>query len=177
MKKKLQDPKANAHPDLSYGGSSLSVGIETDDNDNPQKLTLQVEIELPVATKLTKLDQDLLAACRTVEEASKYLKDRADFFKSEIRARLQTKGCKQEAGFLTGQLSDQNSKDWSWKNYALKLLTKLTKLKRGCSQKEAETFAKAQAEKEYAKAPIKKKDSKGKKIQPKVSVKGVILDA
>ena len=60
-KKRLEDPKADAKPDLAYGGSSLSVDIETDDNDNPEKLVMEVEIELPIDTKHTQLNQDLLA--------------------------------------------------------------------------------------------------------------------
>jgi hypothetical protein len=190
-KLKLKDPKADAHPALSYGGSQLAVGIEVDEKDRPQRLTVTVDIELPVDkrltvtvdielpvdTKLTKLDQDLLAACRTVGEASKYLKDREDFFKEQIRLRLQTKGCKQQAGFLSGHLTAQNSKDFSWKDFAIEQLTKLIQLKEGCSKKRAEVLAKDRAKKAQDKAPVKKKDSKGNKIQPKVSVKGVILEA
>jgi len=167
---RMEDPKAKAKPDLSYGGSSLSVGVDNDTDGHPVKLSLVVEVELPEATAKNLLQQDLLAATRIVGEAKKYLADREEFFKDQIRIRMSTKGCKQEAGFLTGELSAQNKKDFEWKEFAIKQLTKLIQQKEKCGKKRAEVLARDAAKKAYDKASIKV-------TKPKVSVKGVKLDA
>jgi len=167
---RMEDPKAKAKPDLSYGGSTSSVSVTNDTDGHPVKLAVTVEVDLPEATQKKRLNQDLLAAARITGEAKKYLSDRESFFKDQIRQRMETKGCKQEPGFLTGELSPQNKKDFEWKAYAIEALAKLIQLKEKCGKKRAETLAIAKAQKDYDKAPMK--DTK-----PKIAVKGVKLDA
>lgn len=175
---RMDDPKTPAAPDLSYGNSSLSVDVKKDTAGHPLKLTVTTVVDLPEATVAKKLNQDLLAATRIVGEASKYLKDREEFFKSQVLTRMQTKGVKVEPGFLTPELSPQNKKDFEWKKFAIDTMAKLLRAKEpGLSPKRAKQLAIAECNAKYEKAPVKKKNKDGSKVKPKVAVKGVKLDA
>jgi hypothetical protein len=175
---RMDDPKTLAAPDLSYGSCSLSVDVKNDNAGHPVKLTVTTVVDLPEATRKNRLNQDLLSATRIVGEASKYLKDREDFFKGQILTRMQTKGVKIEPGFLTPELSAQNKKDFEWKQFAEDLMYKIVKMENPkLSPKRARQLAIAECADKYKNAPIKKKNKDGSKVKPKVSVKGVKRDA
>lgn len=166
---RMEDPKAKAKPDLSYGGSTLSVLVDEDTDGYPLKLTVTTVVDLPEATEKKRLDQDLLAAARITGESAKYLSDREQFFKEQIRIRMAAKGVKIEPGFLTPEASPQNKKDWEWKEFAIETLAKLIRTQEKVSRKRARVLAEAKANGLYSKAKIKDtKDS--------ISVKGVKLD-
>ena len=170
---RMEDPKAKAAPDFSYGKSSLSVVVSEDSDGHPLKLSVQCEIDLPEATVARKLNQDLLAAAQISGQASKYLSARESFFKNQILKRLQTKGCKQEPGFLTGTLVEQNKKDWDWKEFAIVQMAKLIRKTEKVSAKRARVLAEVRAKAAYDKAPIKKTNKDGSPVKPSVQVKGV----
>lgn len=174
---RMEDPKAKAAPDLSYGQSSLSVVVEEDRNEHPVRLTVSVDVELPEATPAKVLNQDLLAATRIVGEAAKYLSDRESFFKNQIAIRAMTKGVKVEPGFLTPEVTQQNKKDFEWKEYAEELQYQLLRLKEPkLSPKRARQLAHAECAAAYAKAPVKTHNKDGSPSKPIVKVKGVKLD-
>jgi len=170
---RMEDPKAKAKPDLSYGDSSLAVVVKEDTDGHPVKLTVTCVVDLPEATVARKLNQDLLAAAQTTGQAARYLAARESFFKDQIRIRLQTKGCKQEPGFLTGALVEQNKKDWDWKEFAVQQLAKLIKKDEKVSAKRARVLAEARAKAAYDKAPVKITNKDGSPVKPSVQVKGV----
>jgi len=174
---RMEDPKAKAAPDLSYGTSSISVVVEEDANEIPQRLKVSVDVELPEATVAKKLNQDLLAATRIVGEAAKYLSDREKFFKDQMLIRLRTKGVKVEPGFLTPEVTEPNKKDFEWKTFAEELMVKYLRLKEPkLSPKRAKQLAKAECSAAYAKAPVKTTNKDGSLVKPTVKVKGVKLD-
>lgn len=170
---RMEDPKAKAKPDLSYGGSSLSVEVDEDDRGFPLRLRVHCEIDLPEATVARKLHQDLLAATQVAGQAAKYLSAREGFFKEQICIRLQTKGCKQEPGFLRGELIEQNKQDWDWKEFAIQTLAKSIRKEQKISAKRARVLAEAQAKAQYDKAPVKTHNKNGTPVKPSVQVKGV----
>lgn len=175
--KKMEDPKANAAPALSYGDSSLSVVVDTDEKGRPLTLTVTVEVDLPEDTKPNRLQQDLLSATQIVGQASKYLGDREKFFKGEILSRMQTKGVKVEPGFLTPELVPQNKKDFEWKQFAIDTMVQLLRAKDPeLKPAAARDLAKAACNKAYKKAPVKKKNKDGSKVKPSVNVKGVKIN-
>jgi hypothetical protein len=174
---RMEDPKAKAAPDLSYGTSSISVVVEEDANEIPQRLKVSVDVELPEATVAKVLNQDLLAATRICGEAKKYLADRESFFKDQIHLRMKTKGVKVEAGFLTPELTAQNKKDFEWKEFAIKTLVKLLMLQdKKLKPAKALALAKSEAEKAYDRAKPKTHNKDGSPVKDSVSVKGVKLD-
>lgn len=170
---RMEDPKAKAKPDLSYGGSTLAVKLDEDTDGHPLRLTVTCSVDLPEATVARRLNQDLLAAAQITGQAAKYLSARESFFKDQIRIRLQTKGCKQEAGFLTGALVEQNKKDWDWKEFAVQQLAKLIRKDEKVSAKRARVLAEARAKAAYEKAPVKTTNKNGSPVKPLVQVKGV----
>ena len=66
---RMEDPKAKAKPDLSYGASTLSVQVDEDTRGYPLKLTVTTVVDLPEATEKKRLNQDLLAAARITGQA------------------------------------------------------------------------------------------------------------
>jgi hypothetical protein len=175
---RMEDPKAKAAPDLSYGKSSISVKVDEDTDGHPLKLTVSCVVDLPEATVAKKLNQDLLAAARIVGEASKYLGDRQSFFNDQIRIRMTTKGVKIEPGFLTPMLTPQNQKEFEWKSFAIETMIKLLRAQDPkLTPKKARIMAEAKCKEKYDKAPVKTHNKDGSKVKAKVSVKGVKLDA